>query len=301
MLTKSKNQFDKFVKFGVIDYLTFNEAVLVKICSMYLNKSLILPHNAIFTINQQHDLDNIKPILLKHGSNVEKINLSHIVSTTQNIDLISDLCQNLHILEIACVNITKSCHTAIVCHYEKILTEQYLDSKHFEKLQKLIVYDSFVDNDALERPYIIEKKTTQSVCSDCGQLFFNRNMYGIFWYESSTPTNHRCENCSRLYTLRCCYGCWYCHPEMINIQKSTITHVKSTFKRYTNFTSAYVQNEKYTYDRKTQNDNLQKALFGETHNKKIYYPETIRKKYQAIKSIKTYAKPTQKQNYCRRS
>lgn len=280
--------FDTLVKIGVIDYLTFNNIIIVRSCSKYLNEFVILPNTASFTINQTQDIDNIKPILLKYGSYVKRINLSHITSTTKNIDLICHLCQNLQFLEIMCVNITKYYTTACIDLSDKILTEEYLNSEQFKNLQKLIVYDSYIDeNVSPEKQYIIDKKTTYSVCNECGEPFANLIFIGNFWHDYLNEDQCICESCS--ISKKCVESI----KSMIDISKqdtyiccscSIVTHWTVTYSRHTMFGIENIERKNSLPD-----------------TKKIHCHEKIHKKYQTIKPIKTYMKKIPRYKYRRQN
>jgi len=275
MSEQSKNNFEKIVNFGSINYISFNEAIIVKICSKYLNNSLILPHNAVFTIIQTKDIDNIKPTLLKYGSYVERINLSHVVSIKQNIDLICDLCRNLHILELTYVEITsKWSIVKNINQTDKVLTEEYLNSKHFKKLQKLIVSDSVVHVVLLENQnIIIEKKISK----------------GLFWHEYAK---------TGLCVCHICNPSWSRHLHILDVvwPKSKLPQIIVRAKQYTSSALEASQNKKIHYPE----SNHKKIHYPVTNHKKIHHSERIHKKYQILKPTKIYARKIQKHNYCRR-
>jgi hypothetical protein len=136
-------------KFGLLQYFDYSDTINIKKCSKYLNQYIIPVSNVTFKISYYRPLDIIKKMLLKIGNYVRKIIIDRSMSNINCIYEIVCMCTNLCELEISRVIIVDDDNTklSIKVDPDKIITKNYLNSLCTGKLKKIIICDSFINND----------------------------------------------------------------------------------------------------------------------------------------------------------
>jgi hypothetical protein len=216
---------------GLIFFLDFADMVNIKNSSKYMNLNVNLPVTAKLRISKRN-IDSIFNTLKIYGFLIETINLSYCQSTLDCIKNCLAACPRLREISISCVFVTQIDaqplnQTMIIKklgskeYPNKIITDQFLKSDSMQRLNKVIIYDSWIDPKLLYRQDAQELilgnvniKSTESKCEKCGTIIFHKfdHSKDSFYYEKK----HRCNRC--IMYRRYKNDKWRLSPKCINMR-----------------------------------------------------------------------------------